>query len=154
MFISIDPGQNVGVASFKEDGTDLHSKTIDLDSFPLFLINMYQYAVKHNEKVHLLYEDFMLRQDKAIAQTGSDMPASQCIGMLKLIHAWFNGQSTLETCSSRDLITAFKWDSRPDIAAKLERRRGYHPPDHLAAHAHGVMWLINKNIRKHPIFES
>lgn len=154
MFISIDPGYRVGVATFKDDGSDLGKQIIKLDDFKGWLKGIYQYSKGFDENIRFLYEDFTLRQDKAIAQTGSDMPASRCIGMIQMLHWMLGENSTIAMSSPRNIITAMKWAGRPDIANKMQRNRNYHPDDDLVAYAHGVMWLIELKVRKHPIFES
>ncbi len=154
MFVSIDPGYRVGVATFREDGSDLANQIIPLDDFKGWLKGLYQYSEKFDEKIRFLYEDFTLRQDKAMAQTGSDMPASRCIGMVEMMHWMLGEQATIAKSSPRNIITAMKWAGRSDIAAKMQRNRSYHPADNLVAYAHGVMWLIELKVRKHPIFES
>lgn len=155
MFISIDPGKRVGVSSFTDEGKDIGTQIFMVDStFKTFLKGIYEYSKANNEMIRFLYEDYTLRQDKAIAQTGSNMPASRAIGMVEMIHWMLGEKSTLDKSSPRNIITAFKWDGRKDIASRMERDRNYHPDDGLVAHAHGVMHLINLNIRKHPIFES
>jgi hypothetical protein len=155
VFVSIDPGRNVGVASFTDDGKDIHCATINLKDFKVYLKGLIEVSKNADEKIHFLYEDFTLRKDKALDQTGSEMPAPKCIGMVELAQCVIgDAKSTIEKALPGNLITAFKWDGRPDIALKMERNRKYHPDDKLAAHAHGTMWLINMKIKKHPIFES
>jgi hypothetical protein len=151
MFISVDPGLRVGVASFSDDGTDINRTTFNIVEFRRFLKQIYGYALKRNEIVRWLYEDYTLRQDKAIAQTGSDMPASRAIGSLEMVDEMMGELSTLEKCSSSNLRTALKWAGYPQLANKP---RTWHCPDDLSAYAHGVKWLIDLNVRKHPIFES
>lgn len=155
MFVSIDPGKRVGVANFTEEGKDIAKTIFDLDtSFKAYLQGLIEYSKTKNEKIRFLYEDFTLRQDKAIAQTGSNMPASRAIGMIELTHWMLGDMSTLDKSSPINLKTALKWDKRLDIVRMMERNRNYHPADDIVAHAHGVMHLINLGIRKHPIFES
>lgn len=152
MLISIDPGKNVGVATFDLATGEDHKKTVyTLNFFPTFLHGVYDFATKNDKEIVFLYEDFNLRQDKALNQTGSDMPASQAIGMVKQVHTMLKDRSRLETCKPSELRTALKWAGYDDLANKP---RTYHCPDDIAAYAHGVMWLIRQDIRKHPIFES
>lgn len=152
MFISVDPGLRVGVAAFHSDGRD-HSKAVFThDEFKLYLTSLYKLAKADPKiEVHFLYEDYKLRKDKALEQTGSDMPAPKSIGMLEQVAYMLGDQATIATCIPANLRTAFRWAGMPQLANKP---KSWHPPDDLAAYAHGVMWLIQKDIRKHPIFGS
>jgi len=151
MFLSVDPGKNIGLASFNQEGEDLARKTVSLDYFPSFLEAVYTLSKDAKEPVVFIYEDYTLRKDKAIEQTGSDMPASQAIGMIKMISRLLGDLARIEVVKAGNLRTALKWAGYPELANKP---RTWHCPDDLAAYAHGVMWLINNKIRKHPIFES
>jgi hypothetical protein len=152
MFISIDPGIRVGVASFKEDGTDISRTTFQLDSsFKNYLKGLYQFSIKEGETIRFIYEDFTLRKDKAIDQTGSNMPASRAIGMVEMVHWMLGEKSYIHSVSSANLRTALKWAGFPQLAAKP---RTWHCPDDISAYSHGVMWLIQNNVRQHPIFKS
>lgn len=155
MFVSVDPGYRVGVATFKEDGSDLAKTIMKLDDeFRPWLNGLYQYSHQFNEPIRFLYEDFTLRQDKAYEQTGSDMPASRCIGSIEMVSYMLGDKSTLDKSSPSNIVSAMKWSGQQDVARMMERNRKYHPADDKVAYAHGVMWLINLKIRKHPIFES
>jgi hypothetical protein len=151
MFIAVDPGQNVGVASFGSDGSDGNRFVNDLSDFRIFLRNIYD-VVKHsteNAKVHWIVEDFSLRQDRALEQTGSDMPASKCIGMVDLIDHMLENRSQLTMVPPSHLSTGLKL-----AGFKQYARRGIHAPDHIAAYAHGVKFLIDQGLRRHPIFDA
>lgn len=151
MFISIDPGYRVGVATFRDDGSPVAKTSMVLPEFRLYLGGLYDYSRKHNERMRFLYEDFTLRQDMAIQQTGSDMPAPRAIGALEQIATMLGDMALIEKSQPRNLKTALKWAGYPELAKKP---RSWHCPDELSAYSHGVMWLINLGIRKHPIFES
>lgn len=149
MYISVDPGKNVGVATFGEDGKDIKKATMDLDKFRSFL-TLILAALPQDEKLRFIMEDFRLRHDKAIDQTGSDMPASRCIGAVEMMSTLLGERSMIFLQKPGDLRGALKWAGFPELANKP---KSWHCPDDMAAYAHGVHRLINLGIRKHPIFD-
>lgn len=153
MYLSVDPGMNVGIATFRSDGTDVDKKVLRLPAFLTFLHNLHSgLAERPNLKLVIVYEDFTLRYDKALNQTGSDMPASRAIGALEFLQVLLgDDKCTLEKVSPRVLNAALKWSGYANLANK---GRSFHPPDDVVAYAHGVKYLIDKGVRKHPIFES
>lgn len=148
MFISVDPGKNVGVATFREDGSDIKRTTMDLDKFRSFL-NMVLSGLPKDEKLRFIMEDYNLLQNMAIAQTGSDMPASRCIGSVEMVVTLLGERSMIFFQKPGDLRGALKWAGFPELANKP---RSWHCPDDISAYAHGVHRLINLGLRKHPIF--
>lgn len=148
MFIAVDPGHNVGVATFREDGTDISKTIMSLDKFRDFL-KMVTESISKEEPVTFIMEDFSLRHDKAIDQTGSDMPASRCIGAVEMAATLFGTRSTIYWQKPGNLKGALKWAGFPELARKP---RSWHCPDDIAAYAHGVHRLIDLGLRKHPIF--
>lgn len=154
MFISIDPGQNVGVATFTEKGGDIAKQTVTLPQFrQLFLKSVLRERLKAPEgtpKLTFIMEDYALRQDMAINQTGSDMPASRCIGAVEFaVDILGPERGEIKMVKPGNLRTALKWAGYPELANKP---RTWHCPDDLSAYAHGVMWLIQNDYRKHPLF--
>ncbi len=153
MFISIDPGENVGVATFKEDGGAIAKKVFSLQDFRKFLKFTYFGMINDNPNrntLKIIYEDYTLRQDMAIAQTGSNMPASRAIGAVEMIHDLLGEKSIIFKSKPSDLRGALKWAGYPHLANKP---RSWHCPDDIAAYAHGVKFLIDQGIRRHPIFD-
>lgn len=156
MFISIDPGHNVGVATFTDTGLDVSKATITLPRFRQFILkSAVRERLKAPEgtpKLIFLMEDYKLRQDMAINQTGSDMPASRCIGAVEFA-CDILGPERCEIILQPpgNLRTALKWSGYPELANKP---RTWHCPDDMSAYAHGVFWLIRNDYRKHPIFNA
>ncbi|MFF5977043.1 hypothetical protein ACFY7C_36685 [Streptomyces sp. NPDC012769] len=151
MYISVDPGENVGVATFREDGTDIGKTVVPLPNFRTFLTNTY-FAIKdRDEKLRFVVESFALRQDKSWEQTGSNMPASRCIGSIEQIMSLLGEQSMLWWAEPRNLRGALKIAGYPELARKP---KNWHCPDDLAAYAHGVHRLVELGVRKHPIFDN
>lgn len=151
MYISVDPGKTVGVATFREDGTDIARTSLNIDAFRAYLKATYHAVKDIDEGLTFIIEDFKLRQDKALAQTGSEMPASRAIGSVEMLASLLGEKSTIYWQDPKNLRGALKWAGYPDLARKP---RTWHCPDDLAAYAHGVHRLIDLGIRKHPIFES
>lgn len=149
MYIAVDPGKTVGVATFREDGTDIARKALDIDKFRTLLKSFYFGVKDSDEKLRFIVEDYKLRQDMALAQTGSDMPASKCIGAIEMIMTLLGEQSMIWWQRPSDLKGALKWAGYPELARKP---RTWHCPDDLSAYAHGVHRLIDLGVRKHPIF--
>lgn len=154
MFISIDPGQNVGVATFTDSGEDLGKTIMPLERFrSFFLKGSIRGRLKEPEgtpKLTFIMEDYALRQDMAINQTGSDMPASRCIGAVEFaVDILGPERGEIKMVKPGNLRTALKWAGYPELANKP---RTWHCPDDLSAYAHGVMWLIQNDYRKHPLF--
>lgn len=147
MFIAIDPGKNTGVATFDKDGKDLQKYVFSEDSFRLFMVGLLH--VKGS--VTFILEDFRLIQGKALEQTGSDMPAPRIIGAMQMVDTIIGKDSKIEYVRPGNLRTALKWAGYPELANKPY---GWHCPDDLSAYAHGVMYLIQKGLKKHPIFDA
>lgn len=153
MFISIDPGYNVGAATFDFRGDDINKAIIDLPTFrKVYLKSVCRQFLKQplGEKLIFIMEDYTLRQDMAINQTGSDMPASRCIGAVEMVADILGPERCeIHLQKSGNLKTALKWAGYPELANKP---RTWHCPDDLSAYSHGVFWLIKNGYRKHPIF--
>lgn len=154
MFISIDPGYHVGVATFNDEGGDISRTVMELRKFrKLFLKSICRERLKAPEgtpKLTFIMEDFNLLKNMAIQQTGSDMPASRCIGAVEMIcDILGEDRSEIQLQKPGNLRTALKWAGYPELANKP---RSWHCPDDLSAYAHGVFWLIKNDYRKHPIF--
>jgi hypothetical protein len=146
MYIAIDPGKNVGVATFKDDGTDNSRKTFREPFFLNFLELLV--AAKPPEVVFIM-EDFKLSKEKALDQVGSDMPAPRMIGAVQMTSVILGSRSHIELVPPGHLRTSLKWAGYPELAAKP---RQWHCPDDISAYAHGVKYLIDRGIRIHPIF--
>jgi len=156
VFIAIDPGANTGVATFTNEGKDIKRTVMREAEFLNFLKMVYssvyaQAVDKPESKIGLTFiiEDFHLRMDKALDQTGSNMPSSQIIGSVKMIDNLLDERSEIIMQRPDVLSTALKWAG----FSKYANNRRLHPPDDIAAYSHGVFHLINAGLRKHPIFE-
>jgi hypothetical protein len=152
MYISIDPGEHVGVATFREDGSFIKRTTMSLSEFRrVFLKYTYLEAAQHpNTKLHFIMENFKLTHNKALDQTGSNMPAPRCIGAVEMIVDLLSNQAELVLVPPGNLRTALTWAGFPELANKP---RTWHCPDDLSAYSHGVMYLIQQGLQEHPIFK-
>lgn len=151
MFVAIDPGKRVGVATFKADGSDISKKIFQLDDehagFRHFMGTIFESFKSSDSHVTFIVESFNLRLDKALEQTGADMPAARAIGVVEMVNTLLASKSTLVMVPPRELYTALKWAGHNKWA-----RAGAHPPDDIAAYSHGVKYLIDHGLRKHPLF--
>lgn len=147
MYLAVDPGRNIGVATFDTEGKDILKKTLDTQTFLSFLVLLDMQLKSSDEKLTIIAEDFRLRKDKALDQTGSEMPAPKVLGMLELFKALNPSKVTLHLQDPKYLTSGLKWAGNH---SKI--RRGYHVPDDYSAHAHGVYYLVSTGIRVHPIF--
>jgi hypothetical protein len=145
LIISIDPGKNIGVATFTNSGKDISKTVMSEGSFFRFLELIVEKV--RGEKNTFIVEKFSLRQDLALEQTGSTMPASEIIGAVKFIDYFLKDKVELVWSSPGNIKSALK------VSGMHKYLRHSHPPDDIVAYAHGVQYLINKEIRKHPIFE-
>jgi len=152
MFISIDPGNNVGLATFSAEGDDIYKTVTKLSEFRRFYLSNIYSSINLGDinEITFIMEDYKLRKEMAIAQTGSDMPASRCIGAVEQINDMLGAKSTIELVPPGNLRGSLKWAGFPELARKP---RSWHCPDDISAYAHGVKYLIDQGLRKHPIFE-
>lgn len=147
MFIAIDPGENVGVATFSDAGLDIKRHIFRLPDFREKVLALL--AVTSNDQHYtFIMEDFNLRLDKALDQTGSNMPAARAIGAVEMINDILGSRSTIVMRHPRLLYSALKAAGY----AKYANKR-IHPPDDIAAYAHGVDYLIEIGLRRHPVLD-
>jgi hypothetical protein len=147
MYVAIDPGKRCGVATFNSDGSDRQKVTLEEKSFRLYLgaLLSNKEGTPQNPPVEaFIIEGFWLRKDKALEQVGSDMPAARIYGAVQFVSQMLN--VPLYTQPSSILPSACKWAQVPYNPKK-------HTPDQNSAYAHGVYWLINNKIRRHPVLD-
>lgn len=146
MFIAIDPGENVGMATFSDAGLDIKRKTFRLPQFreTLSLLT----ATSNDQHYTFIVESFNLRLDKALDQVGDDMPAARAIGAIEMMDEILGPKSTIVMRHPRLLYSALKVAGY----AKYANKR-IHPPDDIAAYAHGVGYLIEIGLRRHPVLD-
>lgn len=96
--LSVDPGDRVGWAFWDHWGRLLDHGIVDLDEFKILLRNNY---FQSPEVVVL--EQFRLQRHRAEKQSGSQMGASRCIGMLELYAAQQRSQLIKQELEARDM---------------------------------------------------
>lgn len=133
--LGIDPGGMNGLAWFSSSsGYQLTGFTqVSLNDFPLWL--------DAHEPIPdvVVYEDYRLFKGKALQQSGSDMPASQAIGMIKAY------------CSVRG-IKVIKQPSNILPQAALMSQLPM-PADHskshwISAYNHAFYWMVSQGYRE------
>lgn len=147
MFIAIDPGENVGMATFSDAGLDIKRKIFRLPQFRETLALLT--AASNDQHYTFIMENFNLRLDKALDQTGSNMPAARAIGAVEMIDDILGSKSTIVMRDPRLLYSALKAAGYARYANKR-----IHPPDDIAAYAHGVDYLIEIGLRRHPVLDA
>lgn len=78
--ISFDPGKTTGFVIF--DAIDFKAREYDLVAVGVIEWHDRRYIetlLKNTQPDHIIIEDFKLRRDKALEQSGSDMPAPRVI---------------------------------------------------------------------------
>ncbi len=135
MYLAFDPGGTTGWCSFNDEGETTGYGQLSLDELAA---KVDEWA---NEPIHtVIYETFVLFGHKAKRQTGSDMPASQAIGIIKtLIHRLGSPTVIRQDPSIKNM--AQKWTQMKP------------PSNHAESHwvdafNHGAYYLINKGVRK------
>lgn len=136
-YVSLDPGKTTGWATFREDGWFTNRGQVDLDDLPEFLESL------DGTKV-IIYENYKLFSWKAKQQSGSNMPASQAIGMIK-------SYALRNDCHLIDQPPSIK-----PTAQMLSQLTpiGKHSETHwVDAYNHGFYYLHNKGLVKSALEE-
>lgn len=145
MYVAIDPGINVGMAMFSDTGEDVRKLTLKLPQFRETLALL----MVSDKTYHFIVEDFKLRKDKALDQVGADMPAARAIGAIEMMVAILGPRATITMVQPSMLTSALKAAG----FTKYANNRRLHPPDDIAAYAHGVQYLIDIGLRRHPVLD-
>lgn len=132
--LAIDPGGMNGVAWWDEDNYQLAGfNQVKIDDFTIWLEN-------HVPKPDVIViEDFRLRKGKALQQSGSNMPASQVIGMV-------------DSYCKRNGIKMVKQPAYI-LATAVQMSQMPLPKDHskshwVSAYNHGFWYLVQNGYRK------
>lgn len=149
MYVGVDPGKRNGVATFSDKGEAIKRATFEEVEFLNFLQMLLAIKDHPNKFIVFVVEDYKLRQDKALDQIGSDIPAARMVGAVQMTNQILGDQSNIVMSPPAHLRTALKWAGFPELANKP---RNWHCPDDISAYAHCVKHLIDMGLRKHPIF--
>ena len=131
--LAVDPGGMNGLAWFKENGDLDGFNQVKLDDFAVWLEN-------HEPKPDVVVvEDYRLRKGKALQQSGSNMPASQAIGIV-------------DSYCKRNHIQMVKQPAYI-LATAVKMTQMPLPKDHsqshwVAAYNHGFWYLVKQGIRR------
>lgn len=130
LYISVDPGQTVGVATWDVDGHLIHKSKMPSPTFDTFLeaLTRPEYP---NKVIKFIIEEYRVYGSKSTAHIGSKLPTVQCIGKVKMI-ARLLGVPVVEQPATK-LRVAAKW-----AGVKIP---GGHIPDEISAYLHGYYYL-------------
>lgn len=134
MYLAFDPGGTTGWCKFSDEGYPLDWGQ---DTFDELIDHCDEWAKEQWDAI--IYEDFVLWGHKAKQQTGSRMPASQAIGIIKTLIRKTGAEAVVQDSSI--LQRAQQWTQKFPTGA--------HADTHwIMAYNHGSFYLINKGIRK------
>lgn len=135
-YLALDPGTATGWATFDSEGTATNYGTAathdelmqELDKF-----------TESNRPDVVIIESFKLFNRKAKQQSGSDMPASQAIGIIKVYASRWGAKVVMQDPSIKPI--AQKWSGMKPVGA--------HKNSHwVDAMNHGIYYLVKNKIRK------
>lgn len=135
-YMSFDPGTATGWSTFSEEGEVL-DKGICRGHEEL--MNFLMTISEIDRPKVIIYEDFTLFQSKALQQSGSDMPASQAIGVIKM----FGQMCKAEMVKQHSNILGIG----QKLAGVSLPKNHDHSHD-ISAYVHGVYYLIKNHIRE------
>lgn len=128
LYISVDPGKNVGVATWDEHGNFLRKTIFALEDFETYLGSLLD---RKHEILAFIVEEYRVYGSKAHAHIGSKVETAQCIGKIKMI-AKLLGVPVVEQPATI-LNGAAKWAG--------VKRSGSHWKDDVSAYLHGYYYL-------------
>ena len=134
MYLAFDPGATTGWCKFDDQGNALEWGQ---DNFDELIDHCNVWAFETWDAI--IYEQFKLFRHKAQRQTGSTMPASQAIGIIKTLIRNTNAKAVVQEASIKA------------TAEKMTQMKA--PSNHAQSHwvdafNHGAYYLINEGIRK------
>lgn len=138
MYVSFDPGATTGYVKWDDNGEPTKMDQLDFDGL---MDLMRQLEIEHETDPikAVIYEHFKLFKHKAVAQTGSDMPAAQAIGIIKTM---VKATGAFEVAQAPNILTiAQKWTG-------MQMPSNHDFSHWVSAFNHGAFFLIKKGIRK------
>lgn len=135
MYVSVDPGQTVGLATWGEDGKLIHKSKMPRVDFERFLWGTVD-PTYPNEILKFIVEKYVVYGNMTTAHIGRDNPTEQVIGMIDMI-ARKLGVPVIKQPATILKITA-KW-----AGIKIP---GGHCPDDISAYLHGYHYLHKRGI--------
>lgn len=134
MILSVDPGQHIGIAYWKNDGTILYNKIVDIDNLMSICANF----VREGGLDTIVVEQYIL-DHRAGRQQGSKVEASQVIGAMRLLAEQTGAQLVMQP---NTILRITAQHMQVKIPAKG------HIPDDVAALLHGYRYFIDHGIIK------
>lgn len=136
MITAWDPGKTTGFAIWSPEGELRELGQCDINDM---VTTWRRLESTHGKITAVIYEDFRLFAKKARQQTGSNMPASQVIGMLRTLAELSDAHETVQPANIKDI--AIKWSG---VARPLD-----HSATHsIDAYLHGFYWMKRQGIVK------
>lgn len=136
MYVSVDPGETVGLATWDEQGKLIHKSKMPRVDFEMFLWALIEDKNNGNEVITFIVEKYLVYGSKAIAHVGRANPTEQVIGMIDMIARRLGVPVVKQPATI--LRVAAKW-------AGVRIPSG-HIPDQISAYLHGYYYLHQKNI--------
>jgi len=135
MYVSVDPGTSVGLATWDSDGKLIHKSEMHRVDFEKYLWGLIEPNYPH-KIIKFIVEKYVVYGQKATAHVGKDNPTEQVIGMIDMI-ARRLGVPVIKQPATILRIAA-KW-------AGVKVPAG-HIPDQISAYLHGYYYLHQQNI--------
>lgn len=135
IYVSVDPGESVGLATWDEQGKLIHKSKMPRVDFEKYLWGLVEPGYPH-KILKFIVEKYVVYGNMATAHIGQSNPTEQVIGMVDMI-ARRLGVSVVKQPATILRIAA-KW-------AGVKVPSG-HIPDQVSAYLHGYYYLHQQNI--------
>ena len=140
MYLAYDPGKTTGWAMFDDAGESVQYGQLSLDELVTHVDSMTTRSLTEDPLVAIIVEEFKLFGHKAKHQVGSQMEASQAIGILRVLANNTGAEFVLQPPTIKAM--AVKW-------TQLSPKGLAHAKTHwIDAFNHGAYYLIKRGIRK------
>lgn len=130
IYVSVDPGQTVGLATWDSDGKLIHKSKMPRVDFEKYLWGLVEPNYPHKIK-RFIVEKYVVYGQKATAHIGKANPTEQVIGMVDMVARRLGAPVTKQPATI--LRISAKW-----AGVKVP---GGHIPDEISAYLHGYYYL-------------
>jgi hypothetical protein len=154
--VGIDPGKNIGFARIDAEDKKIQFQFDKIVDWKLFSLMIEQISILAREErtednpLILVVEKFRLFGHLAGKQIGSEMDASQVIGVCRYLAAASKGHIKLVMQEPSINETAAKWSGR---GTEIVKKKG-HLPDNVSAFNHAYYWLIQNQHLRHRVLDA
>lgn len=139
MITAWDPGKTTGWAAWKDDGTFLEMGQCDLEE----IVGTWKILTLNYGRIkRVVMEDFRLFKKRALQQSGSDMPASQGIGMLKALAANDGSEIIMQPSNIKPIAQKMSQVAIP---------KNHDDSHQVDAYLHGYYKLVQDGLVKTPL---